>query len=139
MEGPAKRSFHDSKPTWYGRTDQNKSILVPVDTATTTTTSDNESNPAALTLEDNAVVSIGAALLESGTVPNVHVPPTQVVVPGDYAVVEVSEAKGHTLRGRLLWKTTLANFAKFDANVLSKMDRDRLTKFKEQLYSYIPE
>jgi len=31
--------------------------------------------------------------------------------PGDYAVVEVTEVRGHTLRGRALWKTSLSSFA----------------------------
>jgi MiaB/RimO family radical SAM methylthiotransferase len=30
---------------------------------------------------------------------------------GDYGVMEVTEAKGHTLRGRLLWRTTLQEFS----------------------------
>ena len=29
---------------------------------------------------------------------------------GDYAVVHVTEAKGHTLRGELLYRTTLQRF-----------------------------
>ncbi|KAI2506995.1 Uncharacterized protein family UPF0004 [Fragilaria crotonensis] len=31
--------------------------------------------------------------------------------PGDYAVVKISEARGHTLRGRALWRTTLQEFS----------------------------
>ena len=30
---------------------------------------------------------------------------------GDYGVVEITEAKGHTLRGKLLWRTTLQEFS----------------------------
>ena len=29
---------------------------------------------------------------------------------GDYAVVQVTEARGHTLRGRLLWRATMKGF-----------------------------
>jgi hypothetical protein len=36
---------------------------------------------------------------------------TEKMKPGDYAVVHVTEARGHTLRGRLLWRTTLSTFA----------------------------
>jgi len=31
---------------------------------------------------------------------------------GDYGVVEITEARGHTLRGRLLWRTTLQDFSR---------------------------
>lgn len=31
--------------------------------------------------------------------------------PGDYGVVEITQARGHTLRGRLLWRTTLQDFS----------------------------
>lgn len=31
--------------------------------------------------------------------------------PGDYAVVAINEARGHTLRGRALWRTTLQEFS----------------------------
>ena len=30
---------------------------------------------------------------------------------GDYAVVEINEVRGHTLRGKLLWRTTLQEFS----------------------------
>ena len=30
--------------------------------------------------------------------------------PGDYAVVEVTEARGHTLKGQALWRSSLVGF-----------------------------
>lgn len=42
---------------------------------------------------------------------------TEQVKPGDYAVVQVTEARGHTLRGRLLWRTTLSRFAEMNLSL----------------------
>ena len=60
------------------------------------------------------------------------------LVAGDYAVVEVTEAKGHTLRGRVLWKTTLANFSKFETDRLSNLHAEQLDGFKQQLLVLSP-
>ena len=50
---------------------------------------------------------------------------TTNLVPGDYAVVLVTEAKGHTLRGQLLWKTTIQKFDTFQSNNhLTQLSRD---------------
>ena len=113
LEGPAKRSIDDTN----GRTDQNKRILFTVDT-----TDDDK----AMAWEERA----GDMALDPNMSPSM-VSTTQVV-PGDYAVVQVTEAKGHTLRGQLLWKTTLTNFAKWESNVLSKLSEDRFKEFQRQ-------
>jgi hypothetical protein len=60
------------------------------------------------------------------------------LVAGDYALVEVTEAKGHTLRGRVLWKTTLANFSKFETDRLSTFHAEQLDGFKKQLLAMSP-
>ena len=46
---------------------------------------------------------------------------------------EVTEVKGHTLRGKLMWKSTLAGFAKTDSELLSTLGPDRLDRFKIQV------
>jgi MiaB/RimO family radical SAM methylthiotransferase len=129
VEGPAKRQTPGTTTrTWHGRTDQNKRILFPA----------MEDEGAVMALEENFVSSL---LLHPGQQErntHTHTPTTQVT-PGDYAVVEVTEAKGHTLRGRMLWKTTLANFDKFQTANHSGliMDPDRLRLFKESLHDRI--
>lgn len=55
------------------------------------------------------------------------------VAAGDYAVVEVIEVKGHTLRGKLLWKSTLAGFADLESNHLSKIGDEGMAGFKRRL------
>lgn len=55
------------------------------------------------------------------------------VAAGDYAVVEVTEVKGHTLRGKLLWKSTLAGFADMESNQLSKIGDEGMTRFRTRL------
>eukprot|EP00536_Pseudo-nitzschia_multiseries_P009012 jgi/Psemu1/199737/e_gw1.244.58.1 len=54
--------------------------------------------------------------------------------PGDYAVVSVTEAKGHTLRGRMLWKTTLSDFAQFESGHLPKLQPQDLDVLQENLF-----
>lgn len=40
--------------------------------------------------------------------------------PGDYGVVEITEARGHTLRGQLLWRTTLKKFSELSQTQLDE-------------------
>jgi hypothetical protein len=58
------------------------------------------------------------------------------LVPGEYAVVYVTEAKGHTLRGNLLWKTSLSDFTRFESSHLNVMDPSNLDHFTEYLLRY---
>jgi len=124
VEGPSKRqqtTEGSSEATWHGRTDQNKRILFPVHV-----------NPMdqgrALVVGDEVALQTLAATTASVTARS-----TTSLVPGDYAVVEVTEAKGHTLRGRVLWKTTLAKFASMNETVLSKIGENEMECFKQQL------
>lgn len=116
LEGESKRS----KPgmlRWHGRTDQNKRIVFPV--------SDD------LQCWSDHDLFVGRNFV--GTVPS----PSSRLMHGDYAVVEVTEAKGHTLRGRLLWKTSIAGF---DASGLSGMDqesRERAASIVQHLHSNV--
>ena len=98
VEGESKRS-QPGNVRWHGRTDQNKRLVFAV----------SERNEC---WTDNDLF-VGKDLVD--TVPT----PTYRLTPGDYVVVEVNEAKGHTLRGKLLWKASLAGF---HASGLSGMD-----------------
>ena len=66
---------------------------------------------------------------------NTGLPPMErsSISAGDYAVVEVTEVKGHTLRGKLLWKSTLAGFADLESNQLSKIGDDGIARFRTRL------
>jgi tRNA A37 methylthiotransferase MiaB len=91
VEGASKRS----QAEWSGRTDQNKRIIFPVD-------------------DDGAALCWSDEHLFAGDVMDlsmrVSTSPRVLLEPGNYAVVEVTEAKGQSLRGRLLWRTTLTAF-----------------------------
>jgi len=76
LEGPSRKSSPD-RPTWTGRTDQNKRVVFP---QTLCSTQD--------------ILDVNVKL-----------------EPGEYGVVEIKEARGHTLRGQLLWRTTLKSFS----------------------------
>lgn len=148
VEGPTRkqsRQMDPGVPTWHGRTDQNKRILFSVPGADERfsvggATNDNRG----LALDEAYVRQIlhqqhwyqaaGGGGEVTSTVkmprsvtrrtgvldPSSNVMATTTTLsPGDYAVVLVTEAKGHTLRGRLLWKTTLANFAQFESNLVT--------------------
>jgi MiaB/RimO family radical SAM methylthiotransferase len=125
IEGQAKRQALPGMTTWHGRTDQNKRIMFPV--------GHDDDGSVVIETPDEAyfksLVSSSFDLKDSSSLP----PVTQSnLLKGDYAVVEVTEAKGHTLRGRLLCKSTLAGFAATD---LSKLGEDRLKEINELLYN----
>mmetsp|Transcript_89933 Transcript_89933/g.183383 ORF Transcript_89933/g.183383 Transcript_89933/m.183383 type:complete len:192 (-) Transcript_89933:150-725(-) len=137
VEGPAKKQKPDAlatgTATWHGRTDQNKRILFDV-------TRDEGAGLRTARVWTEAHV---AGLLrhqqqqqQQSSSPDFHVPlgtSSTGLVPGDYAVVSVTEAKGHTLRGRILWKTTLSNFARFEADHLSKIKLQDLGILRKNL------
>jgi MiaB/RimO family radical SAM methylthiotransferase len=95
VEGESKKSRPET-PAWSGRTDQNKRIVFPtMDMAC---------------FDDGMVPS----LLQGGRVNDFpHVPVTK----GDYVVVQVTESRGHTLRGKVLWRTTLSKFTEMNLTV----------------------
>ena len=97
VEGESKRSKEGAK-LWNGRTDQNKRIIFPVDEDVSCWTDANLK----LYLQDDG--NAESANEVSGG-------PKVSLEKGDYAIVQVTEAKGHTLRGRLLFRTTLQGFS----------------------------
>jgi tRNA A37 methylthiotransferase MiaB len=110
-EGESKRSKPGAR-TFSGRTDQNKRIVFPVNEDATCWTDDMVQSAIQSTrqgLTSNVVFDGGLS----------HVS----LQKGDYAVVEVTEAKGPSLRGRLLWRTSIAAFHETG---LSNMDEESL-------------
>ena len=134
VEGVAKRkaftTIDDSAngiaiDTWHGRTDQNKRILFPHPKEDDINNSHLLHHNMISTLWNESLSSASSSGLNSekdwktaiatrsGSTSRSS---SSSLSPGDYAVVEVTQAKGHTLRGRLLWKTTLSEFAKLEHN-----------------------
>eukprot|EP00814_Leptocylindrus_danicus_P013888 CAMPEP_0116045686 /NCGR_PEP_ID=MMETSP0321-20121206/27768_1 /TAXON_ID=163516 /ORGANISM="Leptocylindrus danicus var. danicus, Strain B650" /LENGTH=403 /DNA_ID=CAMNT_0003527071 /DNA_START=1 /DNA_END=1212 /DNA_ORIENTATION=+ len=74
------RKSTDVNPQLNGRTDQNKRIYFPQEDCWSEAPNDS-----------NVIVRVPLAV-------------------GDYVAVEVTEARGHTLRGRALWRTSLRDF-----------------------------
>lgn len=104
VEGASKRS-QPGNLRWHGRTDQNKRLVFAV--------------PGDMQCWTDHDLFVGKDLVDS--VPS----PTSRLLPGDYVAVEVTEAKGHTLRGRLLWKTSLASFHASGLSGIDPESRER--------------
>lgn len=139
VEGPTKKQKPDlplGTATWHGRTDQNKRILFDVEKET------GSGLRNAKVWKEDHVLQLLQQQQQQTTSADLHIPlehPTAStgstdLIPGDYAVVSVTEAKGHTLRGRVLWKTTISNFARFESNHLTKLRSQDLSLLQEILF-----
>ena len=92
VEGFSRKST-DVNPQLNGRTDQNKRIYFPQEDCW------------------NQAPLLSAAASAADCFPHDNNNVVQVpLVAGDYVAVEVTEARGHTLRGRALWRTSLQDF-----------------------------
>lgn len=104
VEGESKKSSAEAR-SWGGRTDQNKRIIFPTK-ETPQCWSEESVNPILSTLsQPNTDPTMRSALMYNF----VQSPKVQIEA-GDYAVVEVTEARGHTLRGKLLWRASMQGF-----------------------------
>lgn len=113
LEGESKKSTPEAV-TWQGRTDQNKRIVFPItNDLSFRTDKDARALLRQLQITGGGISTNGQE--EYGTVQ---------IKPGDYAVVQVTEARGHTLRGQLLWSTTLSSFAEMHLS----LDDEQLLK-----------
>ena len=112
VEGETKKRSRDvdGVRTWQGRTDQNKRIVFPVgswddDDLAVPCWSEVDARSRMDRLR-NPVTMMDEALLADA--------PSERLQKGDYAVVYVTEARGHTLRGRLCWKSEdITSFERF--------------------------
>jgi MiaB/RimO family radical SAM methylthiotransferase len=138
VEGPTKKQKPDlalGRATWHGRTDQNKRILFDVEKAT------GSGLRNAKVWKEDHVLEVLQQQHQQPTTADLQIPlghPTASngstdLIPGDYAVVSVTEAKGHTLRGRVLWKTTISDFARFESNHLTKLRSQDMSLLQEIL------
>jgi MiaB/RimO family radical SAM methylthiotransferase len=139
MEGESKRSSTSrqlqqqetgvaQQMSWHGRTDQNKRIIVPMADEQRSCWTDQhfalflqqyqqqqqQRHGGATALDFDDFVTAQASY--SSASPSFH-PPKVSLQRGDYAVVQVTQAKGHTLRGRLLCRTTLQAFSELDTSL----------------------
>ena len=131
---------------WHGRTDQNKRILFPVldnDSTRQKTVLEERlgTSLSTLVMDDSWIETCLKTMSSLGNhnhgkdgalhqLSSWHPKANSIegsnavasLSPGDYAVVLVTEAKGHTLRGRVLWKTTLLKFDSFQTNYLTRWE-----------------
>lgn len=114
VEGESKRSNAAGQRTWHGRTDQNKRIMFPWEESETACWTDESVRP--LLSQIRSGDSIDATKKYNFDAARVS------LQPGDYAAVQVTEAKGHTLRGRVLWQTSMAAFEEMKLNSSTLQD-----------------
>ena len=115
IEGESKRSKPGSR-SYSGRTDQNKRILFPSGDEGCSTHSESSLNQVLKVVRASPPTPILSPLDWSAE--------TLVdLKPGDYAIAEVTEVKGHGLRGRLLCRSSIAAF---EESGLSKPDETSL-------------
>ena len=110
VEGESKKSREGNR-SWGGRTDQNKRITFPIGKKHDVPHcwSEEAVTPILQTL-NSSMNQGGNALLRSDLIYDFVKNPKVPLLAGDYAVVQVTEARGHTLRGRLLWRATMKCF-----------------------------
>ena len=136
VEGPTKKQQADSSrgtATWHGRTDQNKRILFDVEMEI-----GSGVRNAKVWGKDHVLEMLQQReqqiLTSDNYVPKEHPTMRTDLNPGDYAVVFVTEAKGHTLRGRVLWKTTISKFAQLESNHLNKLESPEMDLIQKLLF-----
>ena len=108
VEGEATKRSRDGDRSviWKGRTDQNKRILFSLGDMMVEKEDNlgiscwNESDIHTLVHRQSPVSNHNDNFITATTIPK-----TGNLCVGDYAVVQVMEAKGHTLRGKLCWKS----------------------------------
>jgi MiaB/RimO family radical SAM methylthiotransferase len=134
VEGPAKKT----EGWWTGRTDQNKRVLWPEnecgwDWARLQPLLRFSMEPQALfQLNQPTASGVSTSPWQPWVEEQVRQSRTEsrsttaAVAPGEYAVVQVTEAKGIALRGRLLWKSTLQEFHASEIGHISQRERAEL-------------
>ena len=115
VEGESKKS-KEGKRTWGGRTDQNKRITFPISNKMDVPYcwSEDAVNPILTSL--SAIDGSGNGMMRSDLMYEFVKNPKVPVQAGDYAVIQVTEARGHTLRGKLLWRATMKGFYEMGAS-----------------------
>jgi MiaB/RimO family radical SAM methylthiotransferase len=132
-EGESKRSKEGAR-SWHGRTDQNKRILWTVDDEEEVSCwNDREVETAIRAVQSGSVTLISD--INNSRSPLVPNHKSGRLDKGDYAVVRVTEAKGHTLRGKLLWKTSLTSWSETGLAVTDAASLERAQVLQRILLS----
>mmetsp|Transcript_14044 Transcript_14044/g.21328 ORF Transcript_14044/g.21328 Transcript_14044/m.21328 type:complete len:878 (+) Transcript_14044:135-2768(+) len=109
VEGESKKSKEGNR-TWGGRTDQNKRITFPVGKKNDLPHCWSEEAVTPILASLNSMSGGGNGMMRSDLMYEFLRNPKVPLQAGDYAVVQVTEARGHTLRGRLLWRASMKGF-----------------------------
>jgi len=107
VEGESKKSREGSR-SWGGRTDQNKRLVFDIKEDIPKCWSEE----AVGTMLSNLNQHYGSnPLAKSHLLYEFVKSPKVDVKPGDYVVVQVNEVRGHTLKGKLMWRASLQGFS----------------------------
>jgi tRNA A37 methylthiotransferase MiaB len=144
VEGPTKKQnklVEAGAATWHGRTDQNKRVLFSVhdveqddETGLLSFRTFDETQVRTILEETQFWQNNQRSKRSSGADTSLG-SADATLVPGDYAVVRITEAKGHTLRGKMMWKTSLSSFVHFESNHLNNLDPSGFELFTDNLMS----
>ena len=103
VEGEAKKK-KEGKIRWGGRTDQNKRITFDYKKCWT----EENIQPVLSALNQSYPSN---PMMRSDLLYQLATSPKVEVQSGDYAVVQVDEARGHVLTGKLLWRASQSMFS----------------------------
>jgi hypothetical protein len=106
VEGESRRSKEGAR-TWGGRTDQNKRVVFPISGETPECWSEESVRPILNALNRT---SPSNTMTRSDLLHDFARSPKVEIQAGDYALVQVDDARGHTLRGKLMWRTSMQGF-----------------------------
>lgn len=136
IEGESKRSQPGAQ-TWHGRTDQNKRITFPVeDDDNNNNNSDDYISVPCWNEEDvrpilDSVKTAGGSLHCNLDKDKSYNFANNRLRKGDYAVVQVTKARGPALRGKLLWRSD--SITSFEETGLSGKDEESLQRASDVL------
>jgi hypothetical protein len=128
VEGPAKKT----EGWWTGRTDQNKRVIWPGNDLDWDWTRMQPlirfSKERQVSLDQSSTSALSVAPWKAWIENQVRQSRANstIVSPGEYAVVQVTEAKGIALRGKVLWKCTLQEFHESEIGNVSLQDTGNL-------------
>jgi hypothetical protein len=112
VEGESRKSKEGAR-TWGGRTDQNKRVVFPSKGQAPECWSEEAIRPVLSALSQSYPSNMNV-MARSDMLHSFANSPRVTVEAGDYAVVQVDQARGHTLKGKLLWRASMQGFHELD-------------------------
>jgi tRNA A37 methylthiotransferase MiaB len=110
VEGESKKSRGGCR-SWGGRTDQNKRLIFDIKEDIPKCWSEEAVGSMLSTLNQHYGKD---SMAKSQLLYDFAKSPKVDVKPGDYVVVQVNEVRGHTLKGKLMWRATLQGFSEMN-------------------------